>query len=167
MIWKGYGGKWLWPNLRYYPWFYLEVVRKIWKCCHIACLQVKFWTCNLLDKAGMLTTLAQSSVIMLRTHEDFLHILCRSLWCGAWHRSIFFSFLCITDFLVKDTNCGYYYYYLFPSWCSFIFLGSRLSLKHKEQSFSCHMFFKKISLRTKSLYLKLSSSCWNMYLMEK
>jgi hypothetical protein len=28
MNWKGYGRKWSWPNLRYYPRISLEVLRK-------------------------------------------------------------------------------------------------------------------------------------------
>jgi hypothetical protein len=31
MNWKGYGRVWSWPNLRYYPSIFLEVVRRILK----------------------------------------------------------------------------------------------------------------------------------------
>jgi hypothetical protein len=31
MNWKGYGRKWLWPNLRYCPWICVEVLRETMK----------------------------------------------------------------------------------------------------------------------------------------
>jgi hypothetical protein len=68
---KGYGRKWSWPNLRYYPCICLEKLRKITKTSvRTSGLRAKIWTGDLKYEAGVLTARPKCSVLaeVLRGH---------------------------------------------------------------------------------------------------